>query len=177
MNIRKTLSGYVWTFLACAFFGFILCSIAAGAVVPAVDKFAAGWIVCSKGTFEIHQDTYSYRPGESDTMTTDYCVDKTTGAKTDISLVTMIVAGLVYSVVLFVIVLAFTLVNKRSRLLTVEADHPSNAPSSAPAAHRPSGSSGSSHEKRLQELKHMYDSKLIDAQEYEQKKKQILDEM
>ena len=177
MNIRKTLSGYGWTFLICAFFGFILCSIAAGSIVPAVDKFAAGWLVCSKGTFEIHQDTYSYRPGESDTMTTDYCVDNATGVKTDVSFQTMIVAGLVYSVVLFAIVLVFTLVNRRSRPSTAETVHKPTAPSSSHAANKTPKATGGSHEKRLEELKHMYDTNLINEQEYEEKKKQILDEI
>ena len=177
MNVRKTLSSYGGLFLVCAFFGFILCAIAAGAVVPAVDKFAAGWIVCRNGTFEIHQDTYPYRPGESDTMTTDYCIDNTTGTKTDISLQTMIVAGLVYSVLLFVIALIFTFMNNRSRPSTAKTAPASRIPASTPAIHNTTESSGGSHEKRLQELKHMYESKLINEQEYDQKKKQILNEM
>ncbi len=88
------------------FVGIILCAIAAGAVFPVLNKFAAGPLVCSHGNFVIHQDTYSYRPGEQDTQTTDYCVDPQTGAKQDVSGITIAVSGLIWSGAIFVVALA-----------------------------------------------------------------------
>jgi len=106
------LGGLVWLVVISLFVGIILCSIAAGAVFPGLNQLASGPLVCRHGTFQIHQDTYSYRPGESDTMTTDYCVDSTTGVKQDISGKVIIVAGLVDSAVIFVILVIFVLVQR-----------------------------------------------------------------
>ena len=105
------LGGLIWLVVISLFVGIILCSIAAGAVFPGLNQLAAGPLVCH-GTFQIHQDTYSYRPGESDTMTTDYCVDNTTGAKQDISGRVIIVAGLVDSAIIFVILVILVLVSR-----------------------------------------------------------------
>ena len=106
------LGNLVWLVIISLFVGIILCSIAAGAVFPVLDQWAAGPLVCRHGTFQIHQDTYSYRPGESDTMTTDYCIDSATGVKQDISGKVIIVAGLVDSGVIFVILVIIALILK-----------------------------------------------------------------
>ncbi len=98
------------------FVGFVLFSVAAGAVFPRLDQLTAGPLVC-RGTFQIHQDTYSYRPGQWDTMTTDYCVDNVTGVKEDISVKVMIVAGLVDSALIFVILLIVALIMRPKQLV------------------------------------------------------------
>ncbi len=101
MKIRERLGSMGCSLTVSLFVGFILVAIAAGSIWPGIDRFAASRFVCSNGTFIIHQDTYSYRPGESDTMTTDYCVDLKSGVKQDVSFLTMLVSGLVYSGVIF----------------------------------------------------------------------------
>ena len=109
MKIDK--STLIFLVIGSLFVGIILCAIFAGAVFPGINQFVAGPLVC-RGTFLIHQDTYSYRPGETDTMTTDYCIDVATGVQRDVSFQTLVVAGLVDSVVIFIILLLFILVGR-----------------------------------------------------------------
>ena len=105
MKIRERLSSLGCLLGVSLFVGIILCSIAAGAVFPGINQFAAGSLVCGNGTFVIQQNTYSYRPGESDTQTTDLCVDLKSGTKQDVSFPTTLVSGLIYSAAIFVLVL------------------------------------------------------------------------
>ncbi len=101
MNIRDRLNGLLWQLGCSSFVGIILVAIAAGAVFPALDRLAAAPLVCPDGRFVVHQDTYSYRPGEIDVMTTDLCVNSRTGAQADVSTLTLVVSGVVYSLVIF----------------------------------------------------------------------------
>ena len=103
MKIRERLSSLGCLLGVSLFVGIILCSIAAGAVFPGINQFAAGHLVCSKGKFIIQQNTYSYRPGESDTQTTDLCVDVHSGTKQDVSFPTILVSGLIYSAAIFLL--------------------------------------------------------------------------
>jgi hypothetical protein len=86
------------------FCGLIMIAIAAGAVIPKVIDPVAGPVVCRNGVLEITQNTTSYRPGESDTWTTDTCVDPATGNQLDVSFQTTLAAGMIYSLILFGII-------------------------------------------------------------------------
>ncbi len=97
---------------ASMFCGIILVAVAAGAVVPKVIDPIAAPLVCPHGQLQISQNTTSYRAGESDTWTTDTCVDSATGAQQDVSLQTTLAAGLEYSGILFVIFLGWSLFSK-----------------------------------------------------------------
>ncbi len=97
---------------ASMFCGIILVAIAAGAVVPKVIDPIAAPLVCPHGQLQISQNTTSYKPGESDTWTTDTCVDSATGAQQDVSLQTTLAAGMEYSGILFVIFLGWSLFSK-----------------------------------------------------------------
>lgn len=110
MRIRERLSSLGCLLGVSLFVGIILCSIAAGAVFPGINQFAAGRLVCSNGAFVIQQNTYSYRPGESDTQTTDLCVDLESGTKQDVSFPTLLVSGLIYSGAIFILVLVATFI-------------------------------------------------------------------
>jgi hypothetical protein len=106
----------VWAWLGVLgvsmFCGVIMIAIAAGAVMPRVINPIAAPIVCSNGTLNITQNTTSYRPGESDTWTTDTCIDSATGSQKDVSLQTTLAAGMIYSLIIFVIIMVWTQVNK-----------------------------------------------------------------
>ncbi len=99
------------------FCGIILVAIAAGAVIPRVIDPIAAPLVCPHGQLQITQNTTSYKPGESDTWTTDTCVDTATGQQQDVSLQTTLAAGIEYSLMLFVIFGGWSLYNKmKSRM-------------------------------------------------------------
>lgn len=101
----------LWTWLGVLgvsmFCGIILVSIAVGAVIPKVINPIAGPLVCGNGKLVITQNTTSYRPGESDTWTTDTCVDSATGNQQDVSLQTTLGAGMIYSLIIFVILIVY----------------------------------------------------------------------
>lgn len=90
------------------FCGIILVAVAAGAVFPRLINPVAAPLVCPHGNLVITQNTTSYRAGESDTWTTDTCVDSTTSQQQDVSLQTTLAAGLIYSLIIFVIYLVWT---------------------------------------------------------------------
>jgi hypothetical protein len=103
----------LWTWLGALgvsfFCGFILIAIAAGAVLPHVFNPIAAPIVCPHGQYQVSQNTTSYRPGESDTWTTDTCVDSATGQSTDVSGPTIFWSGVIYSLIIFAIMVVWGL--------------------------------------------------------------------
>lgn len=114
MNRLWALLGILGASLFC---GVILVAVAAGAVMPRVINPIAAPLVCPHGQLQITQNTTSYRAGESDTWTTDTCVDSVTGAQQDVSLQTTLAAGMEYSLILFVIFLGWSMFSKmRSRM-------------------------------------------------------------
>ena len=101
----------VWAWLGVLgvsmFCGIILVAVALGAIIPRVINPIAKPLVCSNGNLQITQNTTSYRPGESDTWTTDTCVDSTTGQQQDVSLQTTLGAGIIYSLIIFAIIIVW----------------------------------------------------------------------
>jgi len=95
------------------FCGIILGSVALGAIIPKVINPIAKPLVCSNGNLEITQNTTSYRLGESDTWTTDTCVDSATGQQQDVSLQTTLGAGIIYSLIIFVILMVWGLFSRK----------------------------------------------------------------
>jgi L-lactate permease len=108
----------IWSWLGVLgvsmFCGIILVSIALGAIIPKVINPIAKPLVCSNGNLEITQNTTSYRPGESDTWTTDTCVDSATGQQQDVSLQTTLGAGVIYSLIIFVIIMVWGLFSRKN---------------------------------------------------------------
>ena len=94
------------------FCGIILVVVALGAIIPKVVNPIAKPLVCSNGNLEITQNTTSYRPGESDTWTTDTCVDSATGQQQDVSLQTTLGAGIIYSLIIFAIIIVWRIFSK-----------------------------------------------------------------
>jgi len=107
----------IWSWLGVLgvsmFCGIILVSVALGAIIPKVINPIAKPLVCSNGNLEITQNTTSYRPGESDTWTTDTCVDSATGQQQDVSLQTTLGAGIIYSLIIFVILMVWGLFSRK----------------------------------------------------------------
>ncbi len=89
------------------FCGLIMIAIAAGAVVPKLIEPIAAPVVCPHGQLVITQNTTSYRQGESDTWTTDTCVDAASSQQQDVSMQTTFAAGMIYSLIIFVVILAW----------------------------------------------------------------------
>jgi hypothetical protein len=99
----QRLWAWLWVLGIGFFCGLIMIAVALGAVFPKVNSIAAP-IVCPKGVFEITQQTYSYRPGSTDTMTTDYCIDKATIERTDVTGQVIFTSGTIYSLIIAAVI-------------------------------------------------------------------------
>lgn len=89
--------------LGSMFCGIVMFSVAVGSIFPKVNAIADP-VVCGSRTLEITQYTHSYTPGSVDTTTTDYCVDPATGNKQEVTGAIVLVAGMIDSLILFVII-------------------------------------------------------------------------
>ena len=145
------------------FVGFVLISVAIGAIFPSIHKLTAP-LIC-RGDFKIESNHYSYKPGQSGTDIHMYCIDDQ-GAKNEITFPLIGVTGLAASAIIFVV----ALIGMRNGLTL-----PENFGSLAGDQKR--NKKDGSALNRLSELKKMYEEKLISKAEYEQKKAQIMKEL
>jgi hypothetical protein len=149
------------------FIGFVLISVAIGAIFPSIHKLAAP-LIC-KGSVEIETIQYSYKPGQMGWEHHIYCVSEEGGK--EITFPAIGVTGLFASAILFIIALIW--MRKGIRL-------PENFGSLATDLKKKKNSSGQkdgSALERMSELKKMYDQNLISKTEYEQKKEEIMKEL
>jgi hypothetical protein len=184
--VRFTTLNLVYSFLGSMFVGIIIISIGLGAALPVIEQISAP-IVCPGSKLQLQSDYYYPRPGETDITRTYYCA-KTPGEVTkDITFKVMLVAGVEFGLILFVIIADYSLVHTIIHRAKVGQPEPETAPED-PELHQMeefekeevrSRMAGFSEEKpdaytRLEELRRMYDSNLITAEEYASKKSEIL---
>lgn len=155
------------------FTGIIIVSIGLGAAFPAMERVAAPF-VCGGNRLDLHLDHYSYKPGQSGYIITWYCVDPD-GTPEDVSWRIILVAGLIYSAVLFFISVVW-LLTAGKQVQAVGNIFGRAAPPAAMAFGR-EGTDSRSLRRKLVELKELRDSDLISEQEYEEKKARLLDEL
>jgi hypothetical protein len=150
------------------FIGFVLISVAGGAVFPSIHKLTAP-LICN-GSVEIETLQYSYKPGQMGWEHHIYCASES-GDRSEITFPALGVTGLFASGILFVIALIWM---RKSIIL------PENFGSLATDLKKRKKSSGQqegSALERMSELKKMYDENLISKTEYEQKKAEIMKEL
>jgi hypothetical protein len=145
------------------FLGFIIISVAVGAIFPSTHKLTAP-LIC-KGEVEVEVITYSYKPGQIGTDNHIYCIDEE--GKREITWAAIGVSGLFYSAIIFAGLLIWG-----RKAITL----PANFGELAPKKSRGSKKEGSAME-RLAELKRMRDADLISQAEFERKKAKIMDEL
>jgi hypothetical protein len=104
-NMNLKLGTVFWTFVWCIFMGITVGSIGIGAVFPSANIIAKPF-VCPAGQMQVLTQDYHPSPVETVTTLTWYCVDESTGSKTEIGLFPMsLYAGAIYGLLLFLIVL------------------------------------------------------------------------
>src|SRR5688572_19469804 len=84
------------------FIGFVIISVAVGAIFPSMHKLTAP-LIC-KGEVKVEVITYSYKPGQIGTDNHIYCLEEGGGQK-EITFPAIGVTGLFYSAIIFVILL------------------------------------------------------------------------
>ncbi len=192
----------VFRFLISQFVGIIIFSIGIGAIFPSVNYIAAP-IVCPGGAMSTTTESYSYRPGEVYTSITQICGNKATGQVEDVTWPSTLVAGILYGIIFFFLSFVLTYFqNKRLNKMRVsfskapESKFTTDLQSAksvdeiqnivkrlqqGSSAIRPSNNSaltdpgeGNTVKKRLEELRDLHASGLIDTDEFERKKEEIL---
>src|SRR6185436_4175846 len=100
---------FIWLFVGLVwsiFMGITFVSIGIGAMVPQLNAIA-GPFVCPHGQVQVASQAYRVSPGESGYALTYYCVDRQTGAQTELAFWPKhLYAGSIYGLLIFIIVLA-----------------------------------------------------------------------
>lgn len=173
--MKLNIGDLFFNFGICLFVGVIIIAIGFGAALPFINRVAAPFS-CPGKDLQLSTETYSYRPGDTTTTSTWLCVDKATGAQTDVSFQTVAIAGVIYSVVLFVIWTIRSLFVKPSPASSIPRPAQiSGRAVSASSAHKANVSDSALG--KLSELKQLYEANLITEQEYQQKKAEILEKL
>jgi hypothetical protein len=144
------------------FIGFVIISVAVGAVFPSMHKLTAP-LIC-KGEVEVEVITYSYKPGQIGTDNHIYCIDGQ--GQREITWAAIGVTGLFYSAIIFVPLLIWA-----RRIATLPANFGERA------RDLKSRKKGGSAMERLAELKKMRDANLISQAEFETKKAKIMEDL
>ncbi len=155
------------------FTGIIIVSIGLGAAFPGMER-VAGPFVCGARTLDLQLDHYSYKPGQSGYTITWSCVGRP-GAAQDVTWRIILVAGLIYSAVIFFISVVWLLTAGKQAQAAGQIFGRAAPP--AWMAFGREETDSRSLRRKLQELKELRDSDLITEQEYEQKKARLLDEL
>lgn len=168
MKLDKTMVGILIG--ASLFVGFVIISVAIGAVFPSLHKLAAP-LICN-GTVNAESIKYSYKPGQVGWENHIYC-DSTSGERKEITFPAMGVTGMIASAIVFV-PLAFWM--RKSLFLPENFGALANDLKQKKSRSGKKEKEGSALE-RLSELKKMYDENLITESEYERKKAEIMKEL
>jgi len=175
-QFKTTLYAFLGIFGISFFCGYIFFAIGMGSVFTELNQVARPF-VCGSQPLEVKQYVNSYRPGETSWSIQAYCVTET-GEKVERTGWVQLMAGLIYSILPFIVlsVLALRAMSARKKQ---EQEYPSllKVPASpAPSAwdfSQPEPASDSMEEK-LEKLKRLRDADLISAEDYQKKKDEIL---
>jgi len=164
----------IWLTFVSLFLGFIVGGVIIGNIFPQSFKITAP-LVCD-GDMTVTTRDYSYKPGQSGRETIANCQDSVTGENRRITGAAFFVYSLIFSAGFFIIFVANMLI-KRLRGKTQGLEPASAAPPVPPVMQvRASRSdlSGSSPLETLTKLKQLRDANLINEEEYQAKKAEIL---
>ena len=145
------------------FIGFVIFSVAVGAIFPSLHKLTAP-LIC-RGEVQVESFKYSYKPGQVGWDNHIYC--NTNGVKKEITFQAIGVTGLLASALIFIV-----LVFQMRKSVTLPDTFGELATDLKPENKK----KGSALE-RMSELKKMRDENLITDAEYQKKKADIMKEL
>ncbi|HEY9546531.1 MAG TPA: hypothetical protein VIR56_11015 [Solimonas sp.] len=167
--------------VVCAFIGIVFIAIGIGAIFPKLAMIGAP-LSCPSGHLEVISQAYSYKPGQHGRVTNIHCL-LANGERETITFITILYAGLVYSAVLMT---TFLWLGKLGLRLRKSADHPVSSSAGLPAAtalrssatqKSKSGAAAGDITARLQALKELHDTGLIDTSVYQDRQAEILKDL
>lgn len=168
-RMKKALVAGLVLFGISFFFGYVVLAVGIGSVCPSLYKVAAPIVCGPNQKLEVVQNRHSWRPGATMWTATIYRIDTETNDKEDCTSRVKLAAGAVYGVGIFVLFFLLGL-TKGARSAAKRASSPPTGEQAATPASSPAGTI----DERLAKLKELHDSKLITAEEYEQKKTELL---
>ncbi len=168
MKLNKTVIGILAG--TSLFIGFVIISVAVGAIFPSLHKLTAP-LICS-GTVEVESIQYSYKPGQVGWSNHIYC-DQQSGERKEITFPAIGVTGVIASGIVFI---PLALWMKNSLFLPENFGVLANDLKQKNNSSAKKKKEGSALE-RLSELKKMHGENLITKDEYEKKKAEIMKEL
>ncbi|HLO16496.1 MAG TPA: SHOCT domain-containing protein [Anaerolineales bacterium] len=186
-------STIIWTFLWCWFMGITAISIGFGAIFPSMNLVAKPF-VCLGGKMDLTKQVYNPYPGNTITTLTWYCVDETSGAKTELGIFPMsLYSGTIYGWLFFgAVLIGMVVVASRRQKATGGTDRAGmeriNAALEEATKFRSTGrlrqdnfanpdsnlKSAQDALSRMKELKELRAANLISETEYQEKRTEIL---
>jgi putative oligomerization/nucleic acid binding protein len=172
--MKISCAGIIGLFLTSFFIGFIVFALPISLISPITENTTAR-LLCQPGTFRVTR-----RVSDDGNHYTNYKCINQKGVPQDITFQALAVPGSIATGGIFILWLAISLIRG---LVAPQSSVPTPSPSVrsfavppvAPAV-QPAATSGS-RSQRLKELKDMYDANLINAEDYERKKQEILDQV
>ena len=172
------IAGFVW----CIFMGIFFVSIGLGAIYPPLNYIGRPFI-CPNGQMTYTQASSNPLPGTTYTQLQWYCTDQRTGQTSTLDFLQVgVAAGPIYGVAMGVILSAVVLL-LYTRLQSApqpsahsrpqRANRSNSGRASAPAPAKLS----SAHAARLKELNDLRSQNLISAEEYHQKRDEIMKDL
>lgn len=176
--MKSSFIGIIALLLASLFIGFVVFALPIS-IFPFLTENLTARLLCQDGTFRVNE-----RVSDDGNHYTYYkCMDRK-GIPQDITFQALVVPGMIASGMVFIVGAAVSFIRgmtpeqNSSSFSSNEAKQPSIRPVSTSISsterHSPQSMSRS---QRLKELKGMYDSNLISAEDYERKKNEILDQL
>jgi hypothetical protein len=154
------------------FVGFVFCATIGGLLFPPLITTIAAPLLCD-GEFISESNRYTTDEGGVGFSREFYCQSEPAGSRRDITFLTIVVGGLFYSGIAFSL---FSVTSFMRWLMRggqpVTPAAPVVAPA-APVAATPT-TSGEDAAARLRQLKELFDTGILNEQEYETKKAEIL---
>lgn len=156
--------------------GITVGAIGFGAIFPSMNRLAKP-LVCPRGDMQLETQTYTPTPVETVTTFTWYCVDPSTGERTEIGLFPMsLYTGVFYGLILFALIyFGIKIWGNRLDKASASASPTPIKRTSAPALNFGGHSADAGDTlRRMKELERLRDANLISESEYEQKRAEIL---
>ncbi|MHA3902104.1 SHOCT domain-containing protein [Castellaniella sp. WN] len=186
--LRRILLGLITVALGWCFIGIVFLSIGIGSMFPTLTMIGAPLSCPAPGRFDLFSQGYSYKPGQYGVVREYSCL-RPDGRKEIVTFLTLLYAGLIYSALLMTVTMWAGRFGLRILVLKPKNLSPKGMPSGAAAAQPSTGTPLSAHaagtpsrrtdslESRLQELKRLHESGVIDDSAYQARQMEILKEL
>ncbi len=164
--------------LVSEFFGITVVAIGLGVVITPLLKIAAPF-VCPGGDFLLESEMYSYKPGQTGVIRNWYCVTNPSVEPKDVTFIAMLVAGIIYGLIIFILwTLFFSKKPNPQQLESILAMNNASAQQGMKLTQMKNANQmmqqAGEIAQRLKDLQELLDAGYITQQEFEEKRAEII---